>query len=396
MLLVAGGLAAAAEQDPDALFAQALTLQKSHRDQAKALCRQALEGSPDYHDIRIQLARMEAWDGRYGDARREIGYVLERKPANLEAREVAIDIEVWADQPREALRICDAGLALEPREPVLHYRRARLLKSLGDLEGAMAAVRKALAGDPNDQPARLLRDDLKELLQRNKVGLDFTYDTFNKVFEPWRQVALALGHRFDTGSVIATVNRGHLFGTWGSQYQLDAYPHIAEGTYAYLNVGHSDATIFPSFNAGAELYHNFPHGIEASLGLRYLDFRGSCVTMYTGSIGKYAGNALYTFRSYVTPSATGTSYSGSLAGRFYLEDADNYLDLSAGTGLSPNYFAWSAASVTMHSRNAAVLLQRKLARAWFGSVKLGWTDQEIQPGTYQTDWTCNLHLDYRF
>ena len=238
--------AVAQAQDSDSLFEQARSLPKERREEARALCRKALERSPGYDDIRIHLARLHAWDSQYDDARREIRIVLARNPKNGEAREVAIDIEVWSDHPHEALRLCDEGMGLDPRNPLWPYRKARVLRSLKDYLGALNAAQAALQLDPNHQPSRLLREDVNQLNQRSKVSLVTTYETYNQTFNPWKTVALALGHRFDLGTVILRTNRATRFDTWGTQVEVDAYPHLTDGTYAYLNLGHSGDSIFPS------------------------------------------------------------------------------------------------------------------------------------------------------
>lgn len=384
-----------AEEDSDTLFQRARSLPKERRGEARALCRKALERSPDYHDIRIQLARYHAWDSQYEDARREIQVVLAKSPGNAEAREVAIDIESWSDHPHAALRLCDEGMARDPRNPLWPYRKARVLKSMKDLPGAYAALQSALLLDPNHQPSRLLRDDLKELLQRSKVSLDATYETYDKTFDPWKTVSMSLGHRFDAGSVILRANRANRFDTWGTQVEVDAYPHIAEGTYAYLNVGHSDASIFPHSSYGAELYHNFPAGIEGSLGLRHLVFSDG-VTIYTGSVGKYYGNGLYSLRLNSTPSAVGSSLSGALSARLYQDDADTYLSASVGMGVSPDQPSWSTEIFHLRSRKASLGLQKRLTRTWIFSAGAGWERQEYMTGLYRTHWTYSMGFERRF
>ena len=382
-------------EDSDALFLQARSLPKERREEARALCRKALERSPGYQDIRIHLARLYAWDSLYDDARREIRTVLDQSLGNAEARDVAIDIEVWSEHPHEALRVCDAGMAQDPKSPLWPYRKARVLRSLKDFPGALASVQLALQVDPDHQPSRLLRDDVNELLQRSKVSLTATYETYNHTFNPWKTTSLSLGHRFDLGSVILRGNRAERFDTWGTQFEVDAYPHISEGTYAYLNVGHSSDSLFPGSSYGAELYHNFPAAIEASLGLRRLVF-SDVVTIYTGSIGRYVGNSLYSLRLYDTPSAVGSSLSGTLSARFFQEDADNYINVAVGTGVSPDQPTWSSDVLHLRSRNASLGIQERLTRSWVGSASAGWERQEYLPDQYRVHWTYSLGFEWRF
>jgi YaiO family outer membrane protein len=385
------------EEGPDTLFQRARALAgQGRREEARALCRRALARSPDYHDVRIYLGRLHAWDAQYEPGREALKYVLDREGGNLEAREAWIDLETWAGSPRAALGLCDEGLRLTPRNDVLLYRRARLLKSMGDLPGAMAAVRLALAANPDHQPARLLRDDLHELAQRAKVGLSATRDTFDKTFEPWSLVSLSGSYRFDGGSLIARVNRATRFGSRGTQFEMDAYPRLREGTYLYLNAGTSGDAIFPTFRSGAEVYHNFSGGIEASLGFRQLRFSESSVTIYTGSLGQYAGNQLYTLRLNVTPSSVGSSLSGALSARHYLEDADSYLSASVGTGVSPDQAGPTAEILRLRSQRASLGFQKKFGPSLILSAGVALERQEIGTGEYRQMRTLTLGLERRF
>ena len=394
LLLVAG--AARAQEDSDTLFARARSLPREQRSQAEAICLQALERSPGYLDVRIHLARLYAWDGRYADARAQLRQVLEQQPGNLEARETAIDVEAWADAPQEALRLCEAGLALEPGSVPLTFRKARLLNAKGDLEGSLRCVQAVLALDPNHQQARLLREDLKDQLMRWQVSEVFTHESFNKIYSNRDSYATSLRYHFDAGSAILRVTRARMFDTWGSQVELDAYPKLGLGTYAYLSAGRSSDSIFPSHRYGAELFHNFSGGWEGSLGARYLDFGDSSVTVYTGSLSKYLGDWMLTGRSYVTPGGSGTSVSGSFSVRYYMDDADSFLSASVSSGVSPEQPTWSAAVFRLQDRKASVGAQKKLARAWILSADLGLDRQEFLPGDQVTDRILTLGLARRF
>lgn len=382
-------------EDPDVLFQKARSLPKERREEARELCRKALEGHPDYDDVRIHLAKLYTWDDRYDEARKELRYILERRPGNEDAREAFLDVEVWSDHPHEALRLCDEGLALKGSAQLL-YRKAKILKSLGDVPGAYKAAQAALVLDPNHQPARLLRDDLDELLQRSKVSFGYSHETYSAVFTPWQMETVTLGHRFDQGTVLGRVNRASRFGAWGTQVEVDAYPRIVEGTYAYLNVGKSSDFLFPTTSCGAQLYHNFKGGWEGSLGFRYMDFTGSVVNIYVGTLGKYLGDAFYNLQLNVIPSAVGSSLSGSLSARWYLGDVDSYVNVSAGSGYSPDYIAWSAAVVNMRSSNVSVGGQKRLPKAWILSGGVAYEHQEYLPATFRAHWTYSAGVEKRF
>ncbi|MBI3130133.1 MAG: YaiO family outer membrane beta-barrel protein [Acidobacteria bacterium] len=396
-ILILPTLAAQAPEGVDEMYFRARRLgSEGHREKARTLCREALKRSPDYHDIRILLGRLFAWDDRYDEGRVELQEVLRRKPEHLDGREALVDLELWSDHPRQALTLCTEGLVLHPQAAGLHFRRARALKTLGDYPAALESASRAVVTDPNLHAARRLRDDLAELNQRSQVGITATYDHFDRTFDPWRSLALSAGHRFDFGSVIGRVTQASRFGETGTQVEVDSYPRLGEGTYAYLNAGYSSAAIFPTFRWGAELYHNFPKGIEASLGVRHLRFSSTAVSIYTGSFGKYWGDWLFTLRANTTPSSVGASRSGSLSARRYFGDAETYLGLSLGTGVSPDQANPSAEILDLRSRKASLAGQARVGRRLILSSGIAWERQEVNATLTRTEITISAGLDVKF
>ena len=400
MVLFAGTALTLRAEDPDALFLQARQLPKARREEARELCLRALKDHPAYDEVRVHLARLYAWDERYDEARAQLRLILQPRPGNLEAREVAIDVEVWSDRPEEALRLCNEGLALEAPAArdtaVLLWRKARVLKRLGDLEGACHAIQVAVTVDPGFTEARLYREDLQQLRQRDKASLTFSRETYSQTFLPWTTGSLTLGHHFDPGTVLARVTRAERFSDRGTQMELEAYPHLFDHTYAFLNVGRSTSFMFPTTSAAAEIYHNFPHGIEASLGCLYLDFTGSKVTVRTGSFGVYAGNALYSLRLYETPSVAGASLSEALSGRWYFSDADSYAYLKVSSGFSQDLLAWSPQVFTLRTRSGSAGLQKLVGRRWIFSGGFTFERQEYFPAEFQNHLTTTVGVQVRF
>ncbi len=386
-----------APESVDETYARARRLTtEGQREAARQACLDALRRSPDYHDIRILLGRLDTWDRRYDEGRAAFRYVLDRRPDYLDAREALIDLETWSGHPREALRVCEEGLALSPGNTTLWFRKARLLKAAGDPAAALAAAQRAVAADPGNAPARALLQDLVELNQRDKLALSYTYDHFDRTFDPWRTVTVAATHRFDLGSAILRVNHATRFGETGDQVEVDAYPHLAEGTYAYLNAGYSGDAIFPRTRSGAELYHNFPRGIEASLGLRHLQFPGSGVTIYTGSLGKYWGSYLVTLRLNTTPGSAGNSNSGSLAVRRYFAEAEDYLTVTAGTGVSPDQPSATLERLNLRSRTLGFSGQMRAGRRFLLLASLAYERQEVSATAERAQTTASAGFEWKF
>ncbi len=163
-----------------------------------------------------------------------------------------------------------------------------------------SSVAGALEPDRVESPV----EKIEEPVSRNKVTVGFEHSKFNRGFSSWDQGFISYGRKFSFGSVIARYNRARRFDTHGEQMELDAYPKIRPGTYAYLNYGHSKSGIFPKDRYGAEIFQGLGGGFEGSLGWRRLDF-STKVTLWTLSVAKYWRSYYFYFRPYYTPSEIG-------------------------------------------------------------------------------------------
>jgi YaiO family outer membrane protein len=167
------------------------------------------------------------------------------------------------------------------------------------------------------------------------LGIDYSYAWFQGDLDPWHQAAFSAATKRPRGTLIARINAARRFAMDGAQFEVDAYPVFGPKTYAYLNTGYSNATIFPEWRYGAELFQTLPRAMEASLGVRHLGFVGSPVTLFTGSVGRYTGNYWFSVRPFVRDKDGDMSASATLTGRRYGADADSYIGARIGYGSVP-------------------------------------------------------------
>ena len=392
-----GPLSLAAPETADQAFARARGLAfDGKRAEALELCRAALLRNPDDHRVRVLIGRIHAWDGRYDEGRAALEQVLKSAPTHEEGRLALVDLEQWSDHPRAAIALCDEGLALGQSQAPLLYRKARALNTLGAQADALTNARLALAADPALPEAQALAENLVALGRRSKLSINTSYDRFDKTFEPWRMTSLSAAHRFDRGSLIGRVNLAKRFGETGQQLELDAYPKWQDGTYSYLNAGFSSDAIFPRQRYGGELHHNFPTGIEGSLGFRYLRFSSSNVTIYTGSVSKYWGDYLFSLRGNSVPSSIGASRSGAASVRRYLGGDDNHLTLSLGSGVSPDQTNLNAEILNLRSRKASLAAQGLFQRRFILSASFAYEIQGLSPGNDRAQTTFSLGSEWLF
>ena len=136
------------------------------------------------------------------------------------------------------------------------------------------------------------------------------------------------------GSINAKLNYSNRFQTDNYQFELDLYPRITKGLYAYVSGGFSNSPLNPTKRYGFELFKSLPASLELSAGFRWLKFSTE-TTIWTGSLGWYTGNSYLAFRTYITPGDPGASKSGRFIYRKYRSDADNYWTFEVGYGASP-------------------------------------------------------------
>jgi YaiO family outer membrane protein len=250
----------------------------------------------------------------------------------------------------------------------------KLLTSAILLAGSIA-MHSLSAQEAIPSPARTV--------ERTSFGADLDYVTFNGEIDPWTLASVSLGRRDARGSLVGRVNIANRFSTTGAQVEADAYPSLGASTYAYLNAGYSNATIFPEWRFGGEVFTNLPNAYEASLGFRQLRFSGSPVTLFTGSVGKYIGNYWLSARPYIRSRDAGLSASAALTVRRYYETSDEYIGarISYGSAASDRVIATELARLSALAMD--VHGSRELAKRLFGTWLLGYEREEIVVGRFR-------------
>jgi YaiO family outer membrane protein len=389
----------------DELFTAARELAfNGKRDSARVLLNEALRKSPDYSDIRIFLARTYAWDGQRENARKEIAYVLFQHPENSEALDAAIDIELWDDKPAKALELSVKGLRMNPNNEDFLLKKAKALKDLNRDDEALITLSILEDLNPSNPEVPKMRETIQSTFMQQSVSVNETYDHFSQRFDPAHLLYLQYSRSTVLGSFIGRINYGRRFQKNGVQYEVDAYPRIVNGIYAYLNYGYSSATFFPSHRAGLEAFFKLPASFEGSFGARYLNFGpGSDVTIYTGSAGYYYRDYWFSLRPYVTPGSVSFSRSLSFTTRYYYNGtADEYLSAKIGGGYSPdekNYNDSLSSSVYfLKAQSAGIGWQKPIGSSSMVTANIDYTNQELSSsaGEYVKVYSFSLGYRYKF
>lgn len=388
------------EGDPDVTFEIAREMAfNEQRKQAQDTLRMLLSKYPNYHDIRSFLANTYSWDGDYDKAKMEFEYILKDDPDRLDDWEAFIKNESRSDAPLSALELTEKALKHFPENPELLYLKAGAQDDLGNSKEALQTIYQLLAAHPNHENAQSFKVSLIDKLSRNTIGISTSVDVYSEVFDPMQYYLFKYSRQTKYGSIHAKMNVNHRFSSTGTQFEVDMYPKITKGLYAYANFGVSNSYLFPDVRFGAELYKSLPKSFEASLGFRTLKY-SSFTTIYTGSVGWYTGNSYWSLRTYVTPGEPDTSVSGTLNYRKYRKDADNYFSVALGVGYSPEVYRFSGefnedAIVSLDSQkfNLGYYFSTKNNKNALG-VQAGVVHQEISFDPGEFFWIYSVSLSW--
>lgn len=391
--------------NPDKSFATARELAfNSERAKAQDTLRFILTKYPNYHDIRSFLASTYSWDKKYVEARTEFDYVLENAPKRKDTWIAAINNELWGNNPQKALEKVTTALTHFEGDEDLLYLKAKVLEDNRREEDALLVLNDLIKQNSANQKAQDYKTSLTHKISFNSIGVSTSLNLYSDIFDPAQEYAIKIGRKTKYGSIIGRVNINNRFNTTGAQFELDAYPKIAKGVYAYLNFGYSNTKLFPDFRHGGELHFSLPLSMDASLGYRALHFDKSTTKMFTGSLGLYRGNYYFTFRPYFTPNDAGVSKSGTLGIRKYSSDEDNYFGLSFGIGYSPEIDDFDPILnqniiIDLKSQSGNInynFTSKSKKHAWGSKFGVTHREKSFSPGDYIWIYSLGLNWEIRY
>lgn len=381
----------------DQLYEKARTaaFDEGNYETARRYAFEALSRSPNYHGIRIFLARLYSWESNYEKAEEELNYVLEKDPQNHRALMALLDTQKWSGEMDAALKTANQALKYYPGDTEFMLAKASVLYGMENYGEAEQTYKAILAEDSGNRKAREGLEDsqLKQMKYRAKIS--YRYDRFRTIFDPWHFTEFGLTRQTPIGSITGRVEYARRFGTDGVQFNVDAYPSIAPGFYAYVSGGYSQSPVHPDYRFGFSLYKSLPAAFELEAGIRYLDFGTSQTDIYTISLTKYRGSYLFTARTYLVPSSGGTSRSLNLVARRYFGTAETYISLNGGYGTAPTEIEFSDDIAALDSWSISIDGQYALSDIWFIGGNVGFDSSEY-PNFTRERFSAKVNISYRF
>ena len=340
-----------------------------HRPEALSLMKERLEQDPGDNEIRVFYGVVNSWEGNWDESREALTQVLAANPTHSDALPALINTELWSDHPQRAEELAREATQRMPENLGFLLLHARTLRELNRNREALATLDALLAKDPGNEDALQLRRRMQDTTGLWYAEVTHYYNWFSSDQDGQHETSLQL-RRGDTpfGSIIGRFSNARRFGDNSNQIELDAYPSIRPGTYAYLNFGGSpDANLYPQYRVGFDVYQSLPKSLEVSGGYRRLSFSNSAVNIYTAWVGKYYGDWLFGARTYLTPDdATGLSRSVTLLARKYFgsDGLFDYIDFRAGTGVSLDQIRTTNEIAQLNSKSFRIQMNRTVSRHW--------------------------------
>ncbi len=334
------------QTNTDILYREALeAYQTGEFKRSLELTNRGLQLAPKYHDIRILQVRNLWALQNFEEADNHLDYLLKNAPDYIDVKPLAFQRINKYEDPEEGLKFLERLDGIYTSDNELGLKKAQLLNAAGRLdqarELALELIKwKGLSGGE--------RYGLQTILNRtviSEIGINYQYIGFNENYsrnEPWHYIAAEYQHNLSRTALIGRVTFADRSYEQGKLYEVEAYPVFNDRLYAFTNVGFSDGTLFPDFRTGVSMFYNFAKAFEAETGGRMLFYNNN--SYFTGILGltAYSGKFYLNLRSFLGPQRSDQlvqNYQFNV--RYYLTNADNYLFLRLGSGISPDETALS-------------------------------------------------------
>lgn len=379
------------EQKPlngDSLFLEAQKLAfGAEYAQSRVFCNQIIAETPEYWDVHTLIARTYAWEGKYDSSLQIIEATLMKNDSLDEMRYFEPTVLHWAGRNKDALALINL---IEKQDSALNdellFLRAKAKYAQYEIQPAFEDADSLVNRDTtNNESYIALRDELEKLLLFESLGLIYGFDFFQAQPDLHRHsLALEYRRRFSKNIFIGRITYANRFDQGDLQFEAEMYPVVGKRTYLYLHAAFSPtALFFPQGRLGIEPYVSLGKGFELSAGVRYLRYilRDSAevklnsdrlpATLFTASLGKYAGANYFNLRGYYGTRAFGNlgeTRAAELLYRRYLGNPFNFLEAKVGVGNSPDD-AYLESSFTQLTNNQSIYgvlgFQHMLNNRWF-------------------------------
>lgn len=391
------------ETNTDKLYELAIQeYRKGNFKPSLAYTRRGLKLAPEYHDIRIlKIRNLWALNG-FSEADEDLYYLVTNAPDYIDVPPLVQQRVNRFQNPDKALDFLKRMISIYPKDISLMVKKAEfLLKSEKEAEArdlAKQLIVKNISG-----AERYLLQNILNRTVKNSIGMNYQYIGFSDAYsrkKPWNTLSLEYQRNIGATAVIGRTTFSDRRYDEGVLYEIEAYPVFSDRFYAFANIGFSDSSIFPDFRSSLSVYYNFAKIFEAEVGSRLQAYGSNNYFTAIAGLTAYSGKFFFNSRIFLGPERNDQLIQNyQFNARYYLKNAENYLFLRVGSGISPDETSLST-----------LLLENPTLDAWYGNLGInktigvhhivrigaGLLHEDITAQRSGTQFTGNLGYFYNF
>lgn len=368
---------------------------------ALAFTQKGLGLASNYHDIRILQVRILWALDEIQKADEHLDYLLHKASGYVDVKPLALQRIKFFTTPQQTLEFVQELTLIFPESTDLQVKKADLLlKSQRPMEARDLA--KQLLGRKISGADRYLLQNIVNRTIRNSIGVNYQYIHFSDDYSrsgPWNSLNLEYQRSIGRTTLLARTTFSDRRYADGILYEVEAYPVFNDRAYAFLNGGFSNSEIFPHFRGSVSFYYNFAKIFEAEAGSRLQYFGSTYITGIAG-LTLYSGKFYLNTRIFLGPERNDQLLQNyQFNTRYYLKNADNYLFLRIGSGISPDETSLSTLQLedpTLDAWYTNIGINQTLGVHHIIQVAVGLLHEDITVQRSGTQFTGSLGYRYNF
>lgn len=393
--------------DSDSLLVQTLYEMNSAKNYPKAvqMAKKGIHLAPDYLDFHLALGRSLQLMRENDSARVYFNYVINKNPAYKEAFLYLAALEIEEKNILNVNTVLDKALLHYPEEKDFYILKLQALGLENDDEKSIAYLISLIQKYPEDQNIKQQLTELQSKSVSDRVGVNYNYTTFDRNgYGPWQLVGLQYVRERKKFTVIGRINYadrralGASINT-GIQYEMETYFVNSKKSYSFVNVGYSNAIVFPKVRFSYSYFRTLAPSWEGDIGIRYTKTADADVYGGVLGIGKYLNSYWINFKSYVhiDKSNLYPAFTGTV--RYYLDTKYDYATIFAGYGTSPDekiILEQLDQRLALNSYKIGGGFYKLFWDHYCGGIQLMYNHQEYKRGSYQNELDLFVSIQYKF
>lgn len=382
----------------DELFHQAreMAFSKDYSE-AISLLLTLQQSEPENTDYSIFLARVYSWNKEYEKAFLTLNEILTKDSFPLEAVEVMVTTQLWAENFPEAVKYSNLGIEIF-NDPIFKISKAKALIALNKPEDAKQLIDE-LPEAIRKEPAVLAL--YTQIIQkaRHTIAASYTNTSFSSPADgPWHSAWMYYKTTLREIPILGKYHFGSIGERTGSQIDLEAYPRAGRSGYFYLNAGMGIANeVFPDFKFGAEYYQALNENFELSGGSRLLLFDRKNVYIFTGHLGyRFLPNIQINYRPYAALSEENWSLTHTAAISFSNPLKETIWILNLQYGSIPYEYITATSFSNLETFRAGIEHQWRVSDHILLKPVFLYENEEFLPSEYKNRFNVQLISTFRF